>query len=228
MGSVNEKHLQLALNTPLFKGIDKKEAELLIRVLEGEYLFFRQGRTVMEEKEAEPNRCMFLVLSGMVQLVRFGLHGERSLMDYSFAGSVTGYIGSISDRYLFSSSFIAGRDTTVLKLLVPGQKSLPPDLVSRLERNLLQIVSDKYTRLLQKGDITTRRFVRDKVLTYLSYESQLRGSRSFDIPLNRQELADYLCVDRTTLSTELTKLKAEKILCTKRCHFELLKEFPAR
>ncbi|MBR3396713.1 MAG: Crp/Fnr family transcriptional regulator [Lachnospiraceae bacterium] len=228
MEAANEKYLELALSTPLFSGFSRKEAELLIRTIDAEYLVFHKGQTLMEVKEAEANGNLMLVLSGMVQLVRFGLHGERFLIDYSLEGSVIGYIGSISSRYLFSSSFIAGRDTAVLRLPAREQEGLSADLTSRLEKNLLDIISDKYARILQKGDITTRRFVRDKILTYLSYESQLKGRSSFDIPLNRQELADYLSVDRTTLSSEITRLQAEGIFRTKKCHFELLQKISAK
>lgn len=222
MEKISDNIFRSVLRTPLFEGIGRTEAEDIIETLGGELLTLTKGDTITEIKEAENAGNIFLILSGMAQLVRYGIHGERYLIDYSFDGSVLGYVGCLSERYLFNSSYIAGRDSVILRLLSPEICSIPEDSLIKLERNLLRIISDKYARLLQKGDITTRRFVRDKILTYLSYESQLRGSAVFEIPLNRQELADYLCVDRTTLSTELSQLQDKGIIKKHKGHFELL------
>ena len=217
-----EKYLDAALSTHLFDNISKVEAASVIRTLEGEIINYSKGQTVAEYKDGEQPQHIMLILSGMIQMVRFGLHGERYLLDYSFSGSVAGYIASMSKRFIYGSSLVAGRDTTVLKLHISSVKDLDVKNKTAFEENLLKLISDKYARLLQKGDITTRRFVQDKILTYLQYERQLQGASVFEIPLNRQELADYICVDRTTLSTELTKMKKAGVIKTRKYHFELL------
>ena len=63
---------------------------------------------------------------------------------------------------------------------------------------------------------------REKLLSYLSAESIRQASLSFDIPFDRQQLADFLCVERAAMSVELSKLQKEGLLVTKRNHFELL------
>jgi CRP-like cAMP-binding protein len=70
-------------------------------------------------------------------------------------------------------------------------------------------------------DILSRHSLREKVLTYLFYQRQLHRSDSFSIPLNRQELADFLCVDRTSLSSELSRLRREGLLDFERSRFHL-------
>ena len=62
---------------------------------------------------------------------------------------------------------------------------------------------------------------RDKLLSYLSTESIRHSSLSFDIPFDRQQLADYLCIDRAAMSTEISKLQKEGFIKTNRNHFEL-------
>ena len=74
----------------------------------------------------------------------------------------------------------------------------------------------------QKIDITSKRTTREKLLTYLIYRSKEEGTKSFDIPFNRQELADYLEVDRSGLSAEISKLRNERILESNKKHFVLL------
>ena len=70
----------------------------------------------------------------------------------------------------------------------------------------------------------SRRTTREKLLSYLSSESIRQGSLSFDIPYDRQQLADYLCVERAAMSAELSKLQKEGLLTTRKNHFELAVE----
>ena len=75
---------------------------------------------------------------------------------------------------------------------------------------------------MQKIEFVTKRTTREKLLAYLSSEAQKAGSSCFSIPFNRQELADYLSVDRSAMSAELGKLRDEGILKFHKNHFELL------
>lgn len=70
----------------------------------------------------------------------------------------------------------------------------------------------------------SKRTTREKLLSYLSSESIRQGSLSFDIPYDRQQLADYLCVERAAMSEELSKLQKEGLLTTRKNHFELAVE----
>ncbi len=83
-------------------------------------------------------------------------------------------------------------------------------------------MSQKNMAIMQKVEAVTRGSIREKVLAYLSQQAQRSGSRSIDIPFNRQELAAYLGVDRSALSTELGKLRSEGILEFRKNHFKLL------
>ena len=83
-------------------------------------------------------------------------------------------------------------------------------------------LADKTLRFHQKIEVVSQRTTRDKIITYLSQEAKKRDSNSFDIPYDRQELADYLEIDRSGLSAEIGKLKKEGILESHKKHFELL------
>ena len=80
----------------------------------------------------------------------------------------------------------------------------------------------KNTIIARKADLMSKRTVREKLLAYLSAQAQLCGSSSFQIPLKRQQLADYLAVDRSHMTVELKKLEKEGILCFRRNSFRLL------
>ena len=91
----------------------------------------------------------------------------------------------------------------------------------RLIRNLVSVLANKVMAFNEKITHISKRSTREKILSYLSREAQRQGSLSFDIPFNRQELADYLCVERAAMTVEISKLQREGILKTNRKHFEL-------
>ena len=82
----------------------------------------------------------------------------------------------------------------------------------KLVENMVRIIADKNRDLMRKVDIVSKRTIREKLLTYLSIQAQAQGSRYFEIPFGRVELAEYLCVDRSALTRELTKMKADGLI----------------
>ena len=91
----------------------------------------------------------------------------------------------------------------------------------KLIRNLVSVLANKILLLNDKITHVCKRTTRDKLLSYLSSESIRHSSLSFDIPFDRQQLADYLCIDRAAMSTEISKLQKEGFIKTNRNHFEL-------
>ena len=89
-------------------------------------------------------------------------------------------------------------------------------------RNLVSVLANKILILNDKITHVGKRTTRDKLLSYLSAESIRHSSLSFDIPFDRQQLADYLCIDRAAMSTEISKLQKEGFIKTNRKHFELM------
>ena len=93
---------------------------------------------------------------------------------------------------------------------------------ARVSANLMEIMARHNLALSQRIFHTTPKTLRGKLLSYLSHQAERAGSREFDIPFNRQQLADYLNVDRSALSAELSRMAADGILETQRSHFVLL------
>ena len=92
----------------------------------------------------------------------------------------------------------------------------------QLIRNLLQIVSEKNLRFHHKLEITAKRTTREKLMSYLMAQAKQAGSDSFTIPYDRQELADFLQVERSAMSAEISKLRADGVLESKRNYFRIL------
>jgi len=93
---------------------------------------------------------------------------------------------------------------------------------SNLIRNLLVVFAKRNLMLTRKMDIIMPKSIRGRLLVYLSYESMRIGKNSFEISFNRQQLADYLSVDRSALSSELSKMQRDGIIHVKKNEFELL------
>ena len=107
----------------------------------------------------------------------------------------------------------------MLHLLTTCERSCPHH--NKLIRNLLAILAQKNLHLSRRSFHTAAKTIRARLLSYLSYEASRQGSLSFDIPFNRQQLADYLNLDRSALSNELSKMQKEQIIICHRNHFLL-------
>ena len=115
-------------------------------------------------------------------------------------------------RCLLSSSSVARRCPAAR----PG--------AAEFTRNLLTILAGRNLTLTRKIGHMARRTTRDKLLSYLSAQAMQAGGPEFDIPLDRQQLADYLAVDRSAMSTALGKLRDEGVLTFQKNHFHLLQQ----
>ena len=93
---------------------------------------------------------------------------------------------------------------------------------SRIIFNLLRLVANKNLIFDQKIQITSKRTTWEKLMAFLLNQAKIQGSSSFTIPYDRQELADYLEVDRSGLSAEISKLRKEKIIESEKNRFTLL------
>ena len=132
------------------------------------------------------------------------------------------YILKLSLIHIFS--VVADEDCEIIFLNVQKLLVTCPTACGhhqKLIRNLVSVLANKILLLNDKITHVCKRTTRDKLLSYLSAESIRHSSLSFDIPFDRQQLADYLCIDRAAMSTEISKLQKEGFIKTNRNHFEL-------
>ena len=122
-------------------------------------------------------------------------------------------------------SVMAAENTEVMFLEIRKLLTVCPmacQFHSRVIQNLLTVIAGRNLTLTTKIDHMSKKTIREKVLSYLSYQAEKEGKGSFDIPFNRQQLADYLSVDRSALSAELSKMQKEEIISYDKNHFVLL------
>lgn len=168
--------------------------------------------------EGDPVRYIGIVLSGVIQVSRIDYTGNRIIVMSALPGELFGEVHMIAGLEQAPASAVAAQDSCVL--LFDGKKLLSGCennclIHRRISENLMRSVARKNIALNKKIYFITRRTTREKLLAFLVDQSRQQGRREFTIPYDRQALADYLSVDRSALSTEISKLKKAGLIdCT--------------
>ena len=164
------------------------------------------------------------MLQGELHIQHEDVWGGRALLDRVAPGQLYGEVYACIGNEPSLVSVVAAADSRVL-LLNPAhllRQSSPNDPAQEiLLRNLLRGIAGKNLNLSRRALYTAHRSIRGRVLAYLSDQALLHKSATFRIPFDRQQLADYLGVDRSALSAELGKLQREGLLTTHREAFRL-------
>jgi len=211
---------------PLFEGIFPDELTALLNCLGARVQTHTKNATIF--REGDPATFIGIVLTGSAHLVREDYFGNRSLVARIAPGELFGESYSCSGVTTLPINVIAGEDCQVMLIdcrRVTVSCSNACAFHSRMVTNLLRLVAAKNLVLHQKIEITSKRSTREKLMAYLLSQAKSQGSSYFTIPYDRQTLADYLEVDRSGLSAEISKLRREGILDADRNVFRLL--FPA-
>lgn len=200
---------------PLFNGIDPGDCVLLFDCLGCRIRRFKKDEHIRLDRDLESN--VGSILEGGVRAYMEDIWGNHTLVSYMRKGDILGENIAIlkKEGEKQSLDFLSAAPTRIL--FVPVKRLLHPcknacRFHHRLTYNLYSLISEKNHSLMEKIYVTSRSSVREKILTYLSLESRRNGSASFRIPLSRTEMAEYLCINRSAMSRELTALKAEGII----------------
>jgi CRP/FNR family transcriptional regulator, dissimilatory nitrate respiration regulator len=219
------KNFYLEQALPLFACIDEQEMASLTKCLGAHSKSYGKGQLIMSAGDLVQE--IGIVLSGSVQLVNDDFFGNRSIIGLIGPGGMFGEGFSCAGEERLPLSVEAAADCEVLFVDYRRVITTCPSACvfhSRLVENMLSILAHKNVQLTEKIRHISKRSTREKLLSYLAEESQKAGSNEFTIPFSRQELADYLCVERSAMSAELSRLRQAGILDTERSHFQLLVE----
>ena len=176
-------------------------------------------------RAGDSTEVMGLMLSGSTLVIQEDLWGHRNILSKCNTGDFFGEPYAATPGAILNISVVAEEDCEILLLNVKRLLTSCPtacDHHQKLIRNLVSVLANKILLFNDKITHVSKRTTREKLLSYLSAESIRQSSLSFDIPFDRQQLADFLCVERAAMSAELSKLQKEGLLVTKRNHFELL------
>jgi len=212
---------------PLFAGIMMEDLLAMMSCIGGRKLSVMKGQPIY--REGDPATHVGLVLSGAVQLIREDYYGNRSIVAHISPGELFGETYACAGVSSLPISVIADEDSTVLLMdcrRITTSCCNACTFHSQIIYNLLRLVAEKNLVYDMKIQVTSKRTTREKLIAYLLNQAKLTGSNHFSIPYDRQELADYLEVDRSGLSAEIGKLRKEGFLESEKNVFTLLDAKP--
>jgi len=201
------------LRNPLFSGIGENELAPLLDCLAAQERSYGRGERILSAGSAADK--FGIVLSGQVDTVYEDVIGGRSIIGTFGPGQLFGDAFACSTQQILPVSIVADTDSAVVLIGIDcilriREKDLRQ--YQLLMENLMRTLADKYVAISRKMVHLSGRTTRRKLLSYLSEQMRLAGGNPFTIPFNRQELADYLFIDRTGLSAEWSKLKQQGLL----------------
>ena len=204
-------------SSPLFRDIAPADLASLLDCLDARERAYEKGAWLL--RRGEWTDRLGLVLSGTVHILREDFWGSRSIVGLAGPGEIFAESYALAGEPL-EVSVLAASDARVLFLRV--ETALTG--CGQLTRNLTALLAEKNLTLTRKMRHMARRTTREKLLSYLSAQALRSGGPEFDIPMDRQQLADYLAVDRSAMSAALGKLRDEGVLTFRKNHFHLLRQ----
>lgn len=214
------------LRTPLFSGVPEAQLPALLGCLAPRRQQYPAGHLIFAE--GSPAGQIGLVLAGRVQILQEDFYGNRHIIAALGEGELFAEAFACARVENLPVSVFAVQDCTVLlfsaqRILHPCQSSC--DFHQKIVLNLLQNMARKNLNMNQKLLLLSRKSTRQKLMAYLSAQAKAAGNSEFTIGFDRQQLADYLGVERSAMSAELGKLAKEGFLRTKKNRFRLLREW---
>ncbi len=218
-----KKYLPILKNCPFFQGITEDKILSILHCVDARLISKKSGEYVLRFGDSTSE--MGLVLTGSVLVIQEDLWGHRNIMSKIGPGDFFAEPYAAIPGSILNISAAASKNCEILMLNIHRLLTVCPTVCqhhNRLIRNLVFVLAQKVMQFNEKITHMSKRSTREKLLSYLSSEALRQGKRSFDIPYDRQQLADYLCVERAAMSTELSKLQKDGLLVTNRNHFELI------
>ncbi len=218
-----KEYITILKKTQLFAGVSSDEISSMLSCLGAKLAVYEKGEYVLTQGQH---------LSDIAVLVEGNLHvqkddywGNRSILGQIAVGEMFGEAYVSPDSGPILNDVVAIENSKVIFFDVKRTLTTCPSACrfhNIIVQNMFFAISEKNKKLLQKLDHISKRSTREKLISYLSLEAKKQNSSSFTIPFNRQQLADFLSVDRSAMSNELCKMKAEGLIEFNKNFFTLL------
>ncbi len=208
--------------TKLFSGVGDEEISTMLSCLGASLFTYKKGDYVL--RQGEHLSDILVLVEGSLHIQRDDYWGNRSILGHIGIGEIFGEAYAAPDSGTLLNDVIAVEDSSVFFFDVKRVISTCSSACrfhTMVVQNLFFAISEKNRTLVQKLDYLSRRTTREKLISYLSEEAKRQNSPQITIPFNRQQLADYLSVDRSAMSNELGKMRDEGLLEFEKNRFRL-------
>ena len=207
----------------MFNGINESEIEGMLKCLNARTMLYKKNEYIL--RNGETVNSIGMVLEGLALVEKEDIWGNRTIISEISPGSLYAESYACLSKLPAEISVIASDNTTVMlfdirRILTTCSSSC--GFHTKLIQNLLYTIAQKNVLLTKKMEYISKKTIKEKLLAYLSSEAMKAGSPTFNIPFNRQELADFLSVDRSALSSEISRLQKKGIISCRKNAFTIL------
>jgi len=217
------KFLPLLKRTRLFSGVGEDEIESMLSCLGSRIREFSKGEYVI--REGEHLSDIIVLAEGTLHIQKDDYWGNRSILGQITAGEMFGEAYAAPDSGTVANDVVAVEKSTVIYFDVKRILTTCSSACrfhQAVVQNMFFAVSEQNRRLVQKLGHMSQRTTREKLISYLSEQAKQHSGSKFTIPFNRQQLADFLSVDRSAMSNELCKMRDEGMIEFDKSNFRLL------
>ena len=207
----------------LFAGMDRDEINAALDALNVRYQTYEKGEIILHA--GSQTDCVCIVISGSVTIENNDIWGNRTILNIIDSNDFFAETYAILREEPMMVDAVANEKCRIMFLRIGNLFRSDFELrlwSNKLVRNLLMISANKNLMLSGRSFHISPKTARGRIMAYLNYISLKKHSKVFDIPFDRQQMADYLNLERTALSKELGKMKREQIIDFKKNHFEIL------
>lgn len=218
-----KRYYSFLAEIPLFQNINYTDIDPMLKCIGGYTAEYKKGNFISISGYAI--NYIGVIIKGAVHMLKEDAWGNKYLFSIMREKEIFGETFICSKTSVATVSFFAETDCTIL--LLPSDKLVSTctkscDFHHKLIENLVLLTAKKNFQLMEKLDIVTKKTLREKILTYLYQQYLIYKDINFTIPMGRLELADYLCVNRSALTRELSNMKKDGLLDYDKNTFRLL------
>ena len=218
-----EKYIPTLKRTQLFSGVGEEEIGAMLNCLQARFCTYKKGEYVLRQGEHLDN--ILVLVEGKLHIQCDDYWGNHSIINMVSAGEMFGEAYATPESSALMNDVLAVEDSAVIFFDVKRIITVCSSACrfhSMVVQNLFFAISEKNRKLVQKLTFMTKRTTREKLIAYLSEEAKRNNKSEFTIPFNRQQLADFLSVDRSAMSNELCKMRDEGLIVFEKNRFTML------
>lgn len=217
------KYIGILKRTQMFAGVIDDEISSMLNCLGARLKSFKKGEYVL--RQGEHLSDIIVLVEGNLHIQKDDYWGNRSILGQISVGELFGEAYIAPESSVLLNDVVAVEDSTIILFDVKRIITTCPSACrfhAMVVQNMFFAISEKNRRLVQKLGHMSKRSTREKLISYLSEEAKKQNTASFTIPFNRQQLADFLSVDRSAMSNELCKMRDDGLLEFDKNQFKLL------
>lgn len=217
-----KNYIHILKRTKLFAGVGDDEISAMLSCLGARMKNYKKGEYVL--RQGEHLSDIIVLVEGTLHIQKDDYWGNRSILGQVAVGEMFGEAYVAPESGALINDVVATEDSAVIFFDVKRVITTCSSACrfhATVVQNMFFAISDKNRKLVQKLGHMSKRTTREKLISYLSEEAKKQNSSDFTIPFNRQQLADFLSVDRSAMSNELCKMRDEKLIEFDKNRFKL-------